>query len=79
KFNPELQRRHLELKEQRQKDFEEFVQQMKEHSKSDKSIWDAYKDSEKKRLREYEEKRRAELAAQAAQKEEIQRELASKS
>lgn len=37
KFNPDLQRRNLELKDRRQHDFDDFVKQLKEHSKSDKT------------------------------------------
>ncbi|KAI5303236.1 hypothetical protein KEM56_007764 [Ascosphaera pollenicola] len=77
KFNPELQRRNLELKEQRQKDFDAFVTQLKEHSKSDKTIWDSYKDTEAKRVREYAEARRKEKEAAQAQKSAIEKELSS--
>lgn len=36
RFNPDLRRRHEENKDQRQKDFDSWLQQLKEHSKSDK-------------------------------------------
>lgn len=37
KFNPELQKRSLEKRPQRQKEFDDFVVKLKEQSKSDKS------------------------------------------
>jgi CBP4 len=36
KFNPELQKRSLERREERQEEFNTFVAQLKEYSKSDK-------------------------------------------
>lgn len=39
RYNPELQKRSLEGRYQRQKDFDDFVTKLKEHSKSDKPIW----------------------------------------
>jgi len=39
RFNPDLQKRNLELREQRLKNNEEFVSKLIEYSKSDKPIW----------------------------------------
>lgn len=39
RFNPELQKKNLELRDQRLKNHEEFISQLKEYSKSDKPIW----------------------------------------
>ncbi|KAI1092883.1 CBP4-domain-containing protein [Rostrohypoxylon terebratum] len=39
KYNPDLQKKSLERRYERQKEFDDFVTQLKEHSKSDKPIW----------------------------------------
>ncbi|KAK3939433.1 assembly factor CBP4 [Diplogelasinospora grovesii] len=39
KYNPELQKRSLERRYERQKEFDDFVGKLKEYSKSDKPIW----------------------------------------
>ncbi|KAK4219071.1 hypothetical protein QBC37DRAFT_411181 [Rhypophila decipiens] len=39
KYNPELQKRSLERRYERQKEFDDFVVKLKEQSKSDKPIW----------------------------------------
>lgn len=36
RYNPELQRRSLENRQQKQEDFDNFVTRLKEYSKSDK-------------------------------------------
>lgn len=36
RYNPELQRRSLENREQKQEEFDNFVRRLKEYSKSDK-------------------------------------------
>lgn len=36
RFSPELQKRNLDMRDTRQKNYEEFVSQLKEYSKSDK-------------------------------------------
>ena len=36
KYNPELQKRSLENRQQKQEDFDQFVRRLKEYSKSDK-------------------------------------------
>ena len=51
RFNPDLQKRNLELREQRLKNNEEFVSKLIEYSKSDKPIWVAAAEDEK-RMRE---------------------------
>ncbi|KAF2635042.1 CBP4-domain-containing protein [Massarina eburnea CBS 473.64] len=49
KYNPELQKRALATRQQRQEEFESFVVQLKEASKSDKPIWTVQKEMDKKR------------------------------
>jgi len=39
RYNPDLQRRSLENRYQKQEDFDKFVTKLKEYSKSDKPIW----------------------------------------
>ena len=39
KYNPDLQKRSLENREQKQQEFDDFVKKLKEYSKSDKPIW----------------------------------------
>ncbi|KAM7209697.1 Cbp4 [Naviculisporaceae sp. PSN 640] len=39
KYNPELQKKSLERRYERQKEFDDFVTKLKEQSKSDKPIW----------------------------------------
>ena len=46
RYNPELQKRSLENREQKQQDFENFVNKLKEYSKSDKPIWAAAAEDE---------------------------------
>ena len=46
KYNPELQKRSLENREQKQQDFDNFVCKLKEYSKSDKPIWIAAAEDE---------------------------------
>ena len=46
KYNPDLQKRSLENREQKQQDFDNFVTKLKEYSKSDKPIWVAAAEDE---------------------------------
>ncbi len=46
RYNPELQKRSLENREQKQQDFDNFVNKLKEYSKSDKPIWAAAAEDE---------------------------------
>ncbi|KAF7187433.1 Assembly factor cbp4 [Pseudocercospora fuligena] len=39
KYNPELQRRSLERRKEKQEDFDQFVNNLKRYSKSEKPIW----------------------------------------
>ncbi|KAI1411374.1 CBP4-domain-containing protein [Hypoxylon sp. FL1857] len=52
KYNPELQKKSLERRYEKQKDFDDFVTQLKEYSKSDKPIWVVQKEAERKRKEE---------------------------
>ncbi|KAK8215188.1 Assembly factor cbp4 [Zalaria obscura] len=51
RYNPELQRRSLENRAQKQEDFDNFVNRLKQYSKSDKPIW-AVMEQEEEKLRQ---------------------------
>ena len=71
RYNPELQKRSLENREQKQQDFDNFVVKLKEYAKSDKPIWAAAAEDEarmransaeeQRRIAEEIQKRRAEI------------------
>lgn len=48
KYNPDLQKRSLENRRERQQDFDNFVGKLKEYSKSNKPIWEAAAEDERK-------------------------------
>ena len=59
KYNPDLQKRSLENREQKQQDFDNFVNKLKEYSKSDKPIWiAAAEDEARQRANSAEERQR---------------------
>ncbi|KAK3196261.1 Assembly factor cbp4 [Lecanicillium sp. MT-2017a] len=63
RYNPDLLKRSIEGREERQQEFNEFVNKLKEYSKSDKPVWTVAKEDEERR------KRATMDAAKAAQKE----------
>lgn len=48
RFSPDLQKRNLELREEREKNYKDFAQKMIEYSKSDKPIWEAEAEARQK-------------------------------
>lgn len=48
RFNPDLQKRNLEMREEREKNYLDFASKMKEYSKSDKPIWLVEQEANKK-------------------------------
>ncbi|KAK4151336.1 hypothetical protein C8A00DRAFT_36036 [Chaetomidium leptoderma] len=52
KYNPELQKRSLERRVERQQEFDDFVTRLKEYSKSDKPIWTVQAEAEKERAKQ---------------------------
>ncbi|KAI1478282.1 hypothetical protein K445DRAFT_350057 [Daldinia sp. EC12] len=52
KYNPELQKKSLERRYEKQKEFDDFVTQLKEYSKSEKPIWMAQEEAVRKRREE---------------------------
>ncbi|KAJ4298080.1 DNA repair protein RAD16 [Kalmusia sp. IMI 367209] len=69
KYNPDLQKRALASREARQQEFEEFVTQLKEASKSDKPIWTAQKEMDEKRAFARAQQLRTEQASLIAETE----------
>ncbi|KAK4508728.1 hypothetical protein PRZ48_002467 [Zasmidium cellare] len=74
RYNPELQKRSLERRQEKQEDFDNFVGRLKEYSKSDRHIWTVWEqEAEKKRRQgvtaELERRREAQLEAELRRKE----------
>jgi hypothetical protein len=66
RYNPELQKRSLENRIGKQQDFDHFVTKLKEYSKSDKPIWEAAAEDERRI-------RAGKLAEQASLMDEVRR------
>ncbi|KIW47185.1 uncharacterized protein PV06_02781 [Exophiala oligosperma] len=71
RFSPDLQKRNLELRDQRTKDYEVFLGQLKEYSKSDKPIWTAAAEAQAKAREELQLKETQEKALQQKMREEM--------
>ncbi|KAK5175320.1 Assembly factor cbp4 [Saxophila tyrrhenica] len=74
RYNPELQRRSLQNRQQKQEDFDNFVGRLKNYSKSDKPIWieeqvQAAKQKEASVRAELDRRRTAEAEAEARRQE----------
>lgn len=75
RFSPELQKKNLEMRDERLRNHQEFIAQLKEYSKSDKPIWVAAAEAQAKAKEELmrsqgeeealQEKIRQEMRAQA--------------
>ncbi|KNG50195.1 dna repair protein [Stemphylium lycopersici] len=74
-YSPELKKKALAGREQRQKDFDAFVGQLKEASRSDKPIWTAQKEMDAKRSETEQQIRRDERDAYAAESRRRQAEI----
>ena len=46
RFNPDLQKRNIELRDERLQNYQAFLDDLKEYSKSDKPIWVAAAEAE---------------------------------
>ncbi|KAK5738163.1 Assembly factor cbp4 [Elasticomyces elasticus] len=79
KYNPELQKRSLERRKEKQEDFDYFVGRLKEYSKSDKPIWAVWEqDVERKKqlgVQQELDRRRDEAAEAEARKQEMRSSL----
>ncbi|KAI5464146.1 hypothetical protein BGZ63DRAFT_145872 [Mariannaea sp. PMI_226] len=63
RYNPELLKKSLEGREEREQEFNDFVTKLKEYSKSDKPIWVVIKEEEERK------KQRESAAAKATKQE----------
>ncbi|KAI1328633.1 CBP4-domain-containing protein [Xylariaceae sp. FL0255] len=52
RYNPELQKKSLERRYEKQKDFDDFVTRLKEYSKSEKPIWTVQEEAIRKHREE---------------------------
>ncbi|KAF2689306.1 CBP4-domain-containing protein [Lentithecium fluviatile CBS 122367] len=77
KYNPDLQKRALATRDQRQQEFDSFVMQLREASKSDKPIWAVQKEMDKKRAEESAQRMRDEQAELTAEAERRRAEIRS--
>ncbi|PHH76513.1 hypothetical protein CDD80_1484 [Ophiocordyceps camponoti-rufipedis] len=80
RYNPDLRKRSIETKEERQQEFDEFVTRLKTYSKSDKPIWVVMKEEEQRRKQAALEAGRTQQREADARRDEMRREagLASK-
>ncbi|KAI1500008.1 CBP4-domain-containing protein [Biscogniauxia marginata] len=74
KYNPDLQRKSLERRYERQKEFDDFVTQLKEYSKSDKPIWVVQEEAARKRREEMSKRDFASAEEAKARKEAMRKE-----
>ncbi|KAL1863639.1 Assembly factor cbp4 [Paecilomyces lecythidis] len=75
RYNPDLQKKSLENRDRREKEFDDYVNKLKEWSKSDKSIWvAAQEDADRKRAEMEARTVRAKEEARI-QREEMRKEL----
>ncbi|EJT70491.1 assembly factor CBP4 [Gaeumannomyces tritici R3-111a-1] len=75
KYNPDLQKRSLETRHERQKEYDDFVTKLKEYSKSDKSIWIVQAEEQQREKEAQAEARRRAQEDGEARKEQMRREL----
>ncbi|KAM4065085.1 CBP4 domain-containing protein [Hirsutella rhossiliensis] len=74
RYNPDLRKKSLEKREEREQEFDEFVTRLKEYSKSDKPIWIVVKEEEERRKKTALETGRAQQREADARREEMRRE-----
>ncbi|GES63093.1 assembly factor cbp4 [Aspergillus terreus] len=75
RYNPELQRRSLEEGDRRAQEFDDYVNRLKQWSKSDKSIWYAAQEQQEQKRSEAEALRNQAKDEARAQREEMRKEL----
>ncbi|KAK4548299.1 assembly factor cbp4 [Oleoguttula mirabilis] len=79
RYNPDLQRRSLERRQEKQEEFDGFVTRLKEYSKSDKPIWTVWEQEvEKKRqlgIQQELDRRKASTAEAETRRQEMQNSL----
>ncbi|KAH9884027.1 CBP4-domain-containing protein [Xylariomycetidae sp. FL2044] len=74
KYNPDLQKKSLERRFEKQQEFDDFVGRLKEYSKSDKHIWTVQEEALRKRKEDQLKKDFADAEEAKARKEALRRE-----
>ncbi|KAF9887960.1 assembly factor cbp4 [Aspergillus nanangensis] len=75
RYNPDLQKRSLEEGDRRAQEFDDYVNRLKEWSKSDKSIWYAAQEQQDQKRSEAEAQRNQAKDEARIQREEMRKEL----
>ncbi|KAF7560732.1 hypothetical protein G7046_g3401 [Stylonectria norvegica] len=74
KYNPELRKKSLENREEKQQDFDDFVTRLKQYSKSDKPIWVVVREEEERKKKAIMAAAKEEQKETLSRREEIRRE-----
>ncbi|KEY68662.1 hypothetical protein S7711_00539 [Stachybotrys chartarum IBT 7711] len=74
RYNPDLQKRSLEGREEKEQEFDEFVTRLKAYSKSDKPIWVVIKEEEERKKQAGLAAAKQNLKEADARREEMRRE-----
>ncbi|KAK2591903.1 Assembly factor cbp4 [Conoideocrella luteorostrata] len=75
RYNPDLLKKSIEGREERQQEFDDFVVRLKEYSKSDKPIWIVLKEEEERRKKAVFSAAKTQQQEADAQREEMRREV----
>ncbi|PKY02333.1 hypothetical protein P168DRAFT_292406 [Aspergillus campestris IBT 28561] len=75
RYNPDLQKRSLEEGDRRAQEFDDYVNRLKQWSKSDKSIWYAAQEQQEQKRSEVEAQRSSAKEEARTQREEMRKEL----
>ncbi|KAG0644589.1 hypothetical protein HOY80DRAFT_1028452 [Tuber brumale] len=79
RYNPELQKKTLEMRGEREKRYGEFMEKLREYSKSDKPIWVVAAEEEKKqRIAAKAEKKRIRDELERQKQEILEEQLSGK-
>ncbi|GAO14544.1 uncharacterized protein UV8b_04348 [Ustilaginoidea virens] len=74
RYNPDLLKKSIEGRQEREEEFDEFVTRLKQYSKSDKPIWIVVKEEEERRKKAVLEAAKAHQREADAQRDEMRRE-----
>ncbi|PHH87353.1 hypothetical protein CDD83_8989 [Cordyceps sp. RAO-2017] len=74
RYNPDLRKKSIEQREEREQEFDEFVTRLKAYSKSDKPIWIVVKEEEERRKKAALAAGRQKQREAETQREEMRRE-----
>ncbi len=78
RFSPELQASNLANRARRQRDYEDFVGKLKEYSKSDKPIWEAAAEAQRREKEEVIQRGEVERGEVERRRGEVRREAAGR-